>query len=253
MTARHSCRVPADRTRIRILRQGLTREQANHWEAFYIARFGRKADGGMLLNTRLGGDGGAHDAETNARIAAKVRERYREGVFAKLNGRDAIDRRRRQRAVNKAIEFGIPVDTYLGMTTTRRDQAKAWLKAHPGQTFADWEARSKAAMGAARDQAILALRRQGLTQAEIGKRLQLCPTVVSRRLKKQLARMGEPVPAALGEASGGYCLSTRTSVVSPPLFGGFSSGSVMLQQQRFNWTRRCHLLSARRNAILPAG
>jgi hypothetical protein len=140
MTARHSCKVPADRTRIRILRQGLTREQADHWEAFYIARFGRKVDGGLLLNTREGGDGGAHDAETTARIAAKVRERHLEGAFVHLNGRDSIERRRRQRAVNKAVEFGIPVDAYLRMSTYQRDRAKAWLKANPGETFADWQA-----------------------------------------------------------------------------------------------------------------
>jgi hypothetical protein len=137
MTARHSCKVPADRTRIRILRQGLTREQANHWETFYIARFGRKVDGGILLNTRDGGDGGAHDAETTARIAAKVRERHLEGAFDALNGRDSIDRRRVARAANKAAEFGIPADTYLRMTTSQREQVKTWLKANPGKTFAD--------------------------------------------------------------------------------------------------------------------
>lgn len=137
MTARHSCKVPADRTRIRILRQGLTREQADHWEAFYIARFGRKVDGGLLLNTREGGDGGAHDAETTARIAAKVRERHLEGAFVALNGRDSIERRRRQRAVNKAVEFGIPVDAYLRMSTSQRDKVKQWLKANPGKAYAD--------------------------------------------------------------------------------------------------------------------
>ena len=137
VTARHSCKVPTDRSRIRILRQGLTREQANYWESFYIARFGRKVDGGMLLNTREGGDGGAHDAQTNARIAAKVRERHLEGAFAALNGRDAIDRRRVARAANKAAEFGIPVDTYLEMSMSRRCQVKAWLKANPGKTFTD--------------------------------------------------------------------------------------------------------------------
>ncbi len=143
MTARHSCKVPSDRTRIRILRQGLTREQADRWEVFYIARFGRKVDGGILLNTREGGDGGAHDAKTTARIAAKVRERYLEGAYETLNGRDSIDRRRVTRAVNKAAEYGIPAEVYLQMTGDQRARAKNWLKANAGKDFSEYPGQSR--------------------------------------------------------------------------------------------------------------
>lgn len=169
------------------MRQGLTREQADHWETFYIARFGRKVDGGILLNTREGGDGGAHDAETIARIAAKVRERYQEGAYEALNGRDSIDRRRHKRAANKAAEFGIPVDTYLQMSTSQRDQVKTWLKANPGKAFADWQAHRRPERGARRDQAILDLHRQGLNQSEIGRSLGIHSSAICRRLQHLIA------------------------------------------------------------------
>jgi len=35
MTGRHSCSVPKDRTRIRVLKEGLNQEQANYWEEYY--------------------------------------------------------------------------------------------------------------------------------------------------------------------------------------------------------------------------
>lgn len=61
MTARHSCKVPRDRSRIRVMRQGLTREQAVHWERFYIARYGRKdTRTGYLVNRTEGGEGARH-------------------------------------------------------------------------------------------------------------------------------------------------------------------------------------------------
>jgi hypothetical protein len=55
---RHSCPVPADKSLIRIMRSGLSRAEANKWERFYIAKFGRKNLGaGILLNLTDGGDG----------------------------------------------------------------------------------------------------------------------------------------------------------------------------------------------------
>jgi hypothetical protein len=53
----HNCSVPNDRSRIRVMRSGLSREQAIHWERFYIARYGRKDMGtGCLMNRTAGGD-----------------------------------------------------------------------------------------------------------------------------------------------------------------------------------------------------
>ena len=62
---------------IRVLRSGLTAEDAFAWEIFYIKRFGRKIDGGVLVNRSSGGEAsakGAHytrSAEDVAAMAAR--------------------------------------------------------------------------------------------------------------------------------------------------------------------------------------
>ena len=55
---RHMCPVPKDKAYVRILKSGLTRQQAASWEKTYIDKFGRKDLGiGILLNRTNGGDG----------------------------------------------------------------------------------------------------------------------------------------------------------------------------------------------------
>ncbi len=51
----HHAGVPFDKSLIRVLRSGLTKAQAERWEIFYIAHYGRKADGGILANQAKGG------------------------------------------------------------------------------------------------------------------------------------------------------------------------------------------------------
>jgi hypothetical protein len=66
--------VPKDRALIRVLRSGLTAEQAFQWERFYIARYGRKMDGGILANMGLGGEGNlgwVHTPEAKAAISER--------------------------------------------------------------------------------------------------------------------------------------------------------------------------------------
>ena len=76
---KHSCVVPKDRSRIRILRILQTWDEAAKWEKFYIKKFGRIDLGtGILRNLTDGGDGVANpSAETRKKIsdAAKAPER----------------------------------------------------------------------------------------------------------------------------------------------------------------------------------
>ncbi|MEA5392127.1 hypothetical protein VB738_12745 [Cyanobium gracile UHCC 0139] len=58
----HACGVPADQRLIRVLRSGLTPEQAGEWERRYIARWGRRRDGGILENHLAGGNHGSRRA-----------------------------------------------------------------------------------------------------------------------------------------------------------------------------------------------
>jgi hypothetical protein len=55
---RHSFHIPAEPQRIRLMRSGLTWEQACEWEAVYIKRYGRVDNGtGILRNLTDGGEG----------------------------------------------------------------------------------------------------------------------------------------------------------------------------------------------------
>lgn len=51
------CRLPSDRKRILILKNSLTEEEAFKHEIYLIALYGRKEDGGILLNHSRGGQG----------------------------------------------------------------------------------------------------------------------------------------------------------------------------------------------------
>lgn len=51
------CRMPSDRNRILILKKNLTEEEAFRHEIYLIALYGRKEDGGILLNHSRGGQG----------------------------------------------------------------------------------------------------------------------------------------------------------------------------------------------------
>jgi hypothetical protein len=63
----HTCRVPSDRRAIRILRAGLSWDDAAKWERLYISRFGRKDLGtGILRNLTDGGDGTLGRIKTQA-------------------------------------------------------------------------------------------------------------------------------------------------------------------------------------------
>ena len=72
----HCVDVPEDFCRIRVLRSGLTKKQAEAWEQFYIFWYGRKSEGGCLRNLRAGGSTGStgykHTAETKAKFAQRV-------------------------------------------------------------------------------------------------------------------------------------------------------------------------------------
>ena len=72
----HCVEVPEDFCRIRVLRSGLTKQQAEAWEQFYIFWYGRKSEGGCLRNLRAGGSTGStgykHTAEAKAKFAQRV-------------------------------------------------------------------------------------------------------------------------------------------------------------------------------------
>lgn len=171
MTARHLCKVPRDRSRIRVMRRGLTREQAVYWEKFYIARYGRKDLGtGILVNRTDGGDATVHGPEAlekirqaarrpenierlrTVNVGRKMHPRTREALLAAIVGRKRTEAERKaaseqRRGVPKPPEFtkrvvearerntaarlGIPYETWAAMTAKERNTIRMWLVNNP--------------------------------------------------------------------------------------------------------------------------
>lgn len=151
LTARHSCKVPADRSRIRIMRESLDQAGADYWESFYINRYGLKQDGGILVNRREGGlHGGVLDEALKQQISEKVIALHAEGVFDTLNAPETVARRVTQRMINQAEALGLTLEQYQMLTKSQRDYAKRWLKKNPNSSYADFLVSGKAAKAAAK-------------------------------------------------------------------------------------------------------
>ncbi len=135
----HSCAVPRDRARIRILRSGLTLEEAQDWEVFYIAHYGRKDLGtGILRNMTEGGEGrtGGSDMAAAAKkfgyeydewknlscarraaIAARYRYGFR-GKFLRVKTGDLL-------ASKMAEKYGLTIEKWNSLS---RDQKNRFTK-----------------------------------------------------------------------------------------------------------------------------
>lgn len=135
MTARHTCKVPRDWSRIRVMRQGLTRDEALRWEVFYIERYGRKDLGtGFLINRKEGGIcGGKLSPETRARLS----EHTKNNPPPQPNA-EQLQKRATNRMAAVAARHGIPVEQYIAMSKYERDKAKEWCIANPSLPFSDY-------------------------------------------------------------------------------------------------------------------
>lgn len=187
MTARHSCKVPRDHSRIRVMRRSLTREQAVHWEKFYIARYGRKDLGtGILVNRTDGGDATVHGPEALEKIrqaarrpenierlrtinvGRKMHPRTREALLAAAVGRkrteaerkaaserqrgvpkspETVSRIRKTRMRNTAVRLGIPCETWMAMTPKERNTARMWLVNNPDRSADEYFAGARRKSG----------------------------------------------------------------------------------------------------------
>ena len=94
-TNRGGVQVPRDRARIRVMRSGLTREEACEWEMFYIKHYGRKDIGtGILRNQTDGGDNGG--------LGYRHSEEHKAHMSTVLTGRKAGPEARKKMRANAA-------------------------------------------------------------------------------------------------------------------------------------------------------
>jgi len=70
------CHVPKDKSRVIFLKQNLTEEEAFKHEIYMIDVFGRKCDGGILLNKSVGGQGtsGVIPSEKTRKLMSEKRK-----------------------------------------------------------------------------------------------------------------------------------------------------------------------------------
>jgi hypothetical protein len=141
MTAKHACKVPNDWTRIRVLRQGLTKAEAQHWEIFYIQRFGRRDLGtGCLVNRKDGGECGGN---LSPQVLARLSETTKKNPPPQPNA-EQLKKRAEKRMANQAAKYGIPIAAYQAMDKPQREAAKAWCRANPDSPFSYYVPRTMA-------------------------------------------------------------------------------------------------------------
>ena len=121
---------PTDKSRIKILADGLTEEEAYSWEADLIALLGRKDIGtGCLRNTIDGGSGGCSgrilSAETRAKIGAanKVSKRKHLRWVHEEHGEQFGS------LTCMAERYGLSKGCLGGVAKGRRKQHKGWRAA----------------------------------------------------------------------------------------------------------------------------
>jgi group I intron endonuclease len=60
---------PQNIEQIKIVHEDLSQEDAYELEIFYIQKYGRKCDGGILINLTEGGEGARHNKETRKKLS----------------------------------------------------------------------------------------------------------------------------------------------------------------------------------------
>lgn len=135
-----SCPIPFDRSLVRVLRSGLTIEEAERWEIFFIAWYGREAEGGVLLNRAKGGrvNAGWKQSEQwvqkhsqrmkgNSHTKGKtISQLHKLAISAANLGRDnatAIKASITSREEQAAARYGISLERFQSLTSKERAAA----------------------------------------------------------------------------------------------------------------------------------
>jgi hypothetical protein len=186
MTARHSCKVPRDWSRIRVMRQELTREQAIRWERFYIARYGRKDLGtGCLVNRTDGGDATKHGPEALKKIRAAARRPENVARLRTVN----VGRKRPEHAIRAAAEG-----------SRRR-----------------WDA-YRAANGLLSPEERPRRTRKQTREINTASKLKVCPAIWATMIESERNKLRMWVSANLGKAGQDYLLGERRRSGPAPKF-----------------------------------
>ena len=122
---KHDCPLPSYDALIRVLRSGLTKQEAWDWEKFFIKRYGRKTKGGLLMNQNEGGEGNwgyEHTEETKAHLRkACIPYGYKEAQMKET-----------------ATRYGEDAEEYKKMPYKDRQAFRKWERRNLGGSIGDW-------------------------------------------------------------------------------------------------------------------
>jgi len=134
ITAHHTVHIPPNRAYIRCMRSGLTHKEAQAWEQFYIAHYGRKDTGtGILRNQTDGGETGGlgrvwteemRKRHSEALTGRTLSEECRAKLSATKTGQAMTPARRKalkpywdEVARPQAEKMGVDVEAYCALPT----------------------------------------------------------------------------------------------------------------------------------------
>jgi len=136
ITAHHTVHIPPNRANIRVMRSGITHKEAQDWEQFYIAHYGRKDNGtGILRNQTDGGETGGLGrvwSEEMRRAHAEIAKgrKLSEAAKAKISvankgnftpkQRQALEPVWKKLGTEQAEKMGVDVDAYLALPQEKK-------------------------------------------------------------------------------------------------------------------------------------
>ena len=118
---------PADHSQVLLLKDGLTSQEACDAEVLFIDQYGRKKDGGILVNWTAGGDGLA-DPDDKVRLKMSAWERT-DKVCAN------IKKAKTKHLDAEAAMYGIPLEDYAALEKKTRYQLKQFVAKYPQISF----------------------------------------------------------------------------------------------------------------------
>jgi hypothetical protein len=197
---RHSCKAPTKQRQLaRVLRAGLTWEEACNWEQFYIARYGRKDLGtGILLNQKDGGDqgfkGGKHSEKfksfikqfhTGRKVSAASIKKMQAAAVARESSKS--DQARKE-AARKAVATRRANGHVVSAETRRKMSESMKGKNRTPRSEAQKKAISKALTGRTQSADLVNKRRMGLMLNKAAK-YEICPLVYAMATEQERNRV----------------------------------------------------------------
>lgn len=127
---------------ILIVHENLSQEEAYQLEIKYIKEFGRKCDGGILINLTEGGQGAKHNEETRKKISLTNLGRKASEETKRKMSQARIGRKNSPESIKKSVETRIANGNHIPSEETRKKMSEVALKSGKNKGFKNPAARA---------------------------------------------------------------------------------------------------------------